>query len=68
MGSKRSKKPKKESTGSTPRRGKRRSIRYEAVEELPDAKRPSRGPEAPPAIHLRKISAEEALDPIFEGG
>ena len=62
MGSKRGKKPKKESNRSTPRRGMRRSIRYEAVEELPDSRRPSRGPEAPPTIHLRKISAEEALD------
>ncbi len=62
MGSKRGKKPKKESSGSSPRRGMRRSIRYEAVEELPDSKKPSRGPEAPPTIHLRKISAEEALD------
>ena len=62
MAGKRGKKSKKESSGSTPRRGMRRSIRYEAVEELPSDRQQSRGPAAPPTIHLRKISAEEALD------
>jgi len=62
MAGKRGKKPKNESSGNPPRRGMRRSIRYDAVEDSPDSRQPSRGPEAPPAIHLRKISAEEALD------
>ncbi len=62
MAGKRRKKPKKESGGSTPRRGMRRSIRYDTIEDSPDEPKPSRGPAAPPTIHLRKISAEEALD------
>ena len=47
--------------GSRPKRGLRRSIRYEAVEELPEDRGPIRDPEAPPSIHLRKLKAEEAL-------
>jgi DNA-nicking Smr family endonuclease len=48
----------------SPRRGKRRSIRYDAVERDP-GDRPSRGPspaEAPPSLHLRRLRAEEALE------
>lgn len=48
--------------GPGPRRGMRRSIRYEAVEELPDPRRPARDPGAPPAIMLRKLRAEVALE------
>lgn len=63
MGRKGGRKRKVDSSRETPsRRGKRRSIRYDAVQEDPHPKRPSRGPEAPPTIHLRKISAAEALD------
>ncbi len=47
--------------GGPPRRGKRRSIRYEAVQEEPTAGRSRRGIEPPPAIHLRKLTVEEAL-------
>ena len=47
--------------GGSPRRGMRRSIRYEAVEETPEAGKPRRGPEPPPTIHLRKLTVDEAL-------
>ena len=46
----------------TARRGMRRSIRYEGVEEEPDSRGPSRDPAAPPTIHLRLLKAEEALE------
>jgi DNA-nicking Smr family endonuclease len=42
------------------RRGKRRSIRYDATEEPAD-KRPRRDSDAPPQIQLRKLGVEEAL-------
>jgi dsDNA-specific endonuclease/ATPase MutS2 len=45
-----------------PRRGKRRSIRFEAYEETPEERREAREPGAPPSIHLRLLKAEEALD------
>jgi dsDNA-specific endonuclease/ATPase MutS2 len=48
--------------GGTPRRGLRRSIRYEAVEELPDESGPVRDPAAPPSIHLRKLKVEDAME------
>ena len=47
--------------GGSPRRGLRRSIRYEAVEELPEDRPKQRHPEAPPSIHLRLLNADEAL-------
>jgi dsDNA-specific endonuclease/ATPase MutS2 len=58
------KKQKRSSTapGGGPRRGKRRSIRYEAVQEFPEDGKPARDPGAPPAVHLRLLKAEEALD------
>ncbi len=62
MGSKRGKKPKSEKKASAPRRGKHRSIRHEAVEEYPEDRKKSRHPEEPPKIHLRLISAEDALE------
>jgi len=46
--------------GGAPRRGKRRSIRYEAEEQWPED-RPQIRDDAPPAIHLRKLTVEEAL-------
>lgn len=48
-------------SGGISRRGLRRSIRYDAVDEPPEEGRPRRGPEPPPTIHLRKLTAEEAL-------
>jgi DNA-nicking Smr family endonuclease len=46
--------------GSRTRRG-RRSIRYEAEEEWPED-RQARADDAPPAIHLRKLTLDEALE------
>jgi|GEM_PF-1026960 len=60
MGRKKSKKIRPESSDA-PRRGKRRSIRYEAQEEWPDERRPARDPEAPPTIQLRLLTVDEAL-------
>lgn len=59
-----SKKPKREkaSPGGGPRRGLRRSIRYEAVQEFPEDQGPVRNPAAPPSIHLRLLKADEALE------
>jgi len=48
--------------GGSPRRGMRRSIRYEAVQETPEDGKQRRGPEPPPTIHLRKLTVDEALD------
>lgn len=48
--------------GDSPRRGKRRSIRYEAVQEWPEDGRPVRDSGAPPAILLRKLPLETALE------
>jgi DNA-nicking Smr family endonuclease len=42
-------------------RKKRRSIRYDAEEIFPED-RPARDEDAPPAIHLRKLRVDEALD------
>ncbi len=51
-----------------PRRGKRRSIRYEAEEQWPEdresareAARKSARDDAPPSIHLRKLTVDEAF-------
>jgi len=57
-------KKKKQSTGDggQPRRGMRRSIRYEAEEEWPEDRRPRRAEDAPPDIMLRKLSLVEALE------
>jgi DNA-nicking Smr family endonuclease len=46
--------------GGSPRRGKRRSIRYEAEEQWPEEKKPVRD-DAPRSIHLRKLTVDEAL-------
>lgn len=61
MSSKGRKKPKSEKRASSPRRGKHRSIRHEAVEEYPEDREKLRHPEEPPKIHLRLITADEAL-------
>jgi DNA-nicking Smr family endonuclease len=57
-----SRKRSKDGQQPRPRRGKRRSIRFDAHEDDPATSRRSRAPEAPPAIHLRRLPAEEALD------
>lgn len=54
-------KNKPQNTDGGPRRGKRRSIRYEAEEFFPEDRKPVRD-DAPPAIHLRKLTVAEALD------
>ena len=61
MGNKGGKKPKSEKRASAPRRGKHRSIRHEAFEIFPEDRKQPRHPEEPPKIHLRLISADEAL-------
>jgi len=61
MASKGGKKPKSPKRVNSPRRGKHRSIRHEAFEESPEQRNQSRHPEEPPKIHLRLISADEAL-------
>jgi dsDNA-specific endonuclease/ATPase MutS2 len=60
-GKKGKKKSRSAVTGQTPRRGKRRSIRYEAEEQWPQDKPPQRADDAPPGILLRKLTVEEAL-------
>ena len=47
--------------GDDPRRGKRRSIRYEAEEQWPEDRKPVRD-DAPPSVHLRKLTVDEALE------
>lgn len=49
------------SGGDRPRRGKRRSIRYDAVQDEPADGTRARDVDAPPAIMLRKLPLEEAL-------
>ncbi len=44
-----------------PRRGKRRSIRYESQEEWPEDRPSGRADDAPPQILLRKLTLDEAL-------
>ena len=61
MASKGGKKPKTEKKVQSPRRGKHRSIRHEAYEEYPEDRKQERDPDEPPKIHLRMISAEDAL-------
>jgi len=56
------KKRRERSGQDAPRRGKHRSIRYEAVEDEPGADGLLRPPDAPGAtIHLRRMTADEAL-------
>ena len=57
-------KKKRQSSGesSPPRRGKRRSIRYEATEQWPEDRVPQRADDAPPEIHLRKLKLLSALE------
>lgn len=58
----RKKKRSSDAGGRPVRRGKRRSIRYEAKEWSPAERRPQRDPEAPPEILLRKLTVDEALE------
>lgn len=47
-----------------PHRGKRRSIRYEAEEQWPEDRESARNAardDAPPSIHLRKLTVDEAF-------
>ena len=48
--------------GGRPRRGKRRSIRFDAIEDLEPRERPASHPEPPPSLMLRKLKVDEALD------
>ncbi len=57
-----SKKTRPPSEGQSPRRGKRRSIRYEAVEEWPEDRLLARDEGKPPEITLRKLLAADALE------
>ncbi len=64
MGRKKGKKTPRD-RGETPRRGMRRSIRYEAVDERDDPQaggRPNPRADAPPSIHLRMLNAQEAME------
>ena len=60
------KKDKPARDGTTPRRGMRRSIRHEAVEEWPEdrlaARQAAREEGMPPEIILRKLIVTEALE------
>ncbi len=57
------KKSRRNGTGGEqgPRRGKRRSIRFNAQEEWPEDRPTGRAPDAPPQILLRKLNLDEAL-------
>ncbi len=56
------KKSKRQSSTTGQRRGKRRSIRYEAVEDVEGADGLLRPPDAPEAsVHLRRMTGDEAL-------
>ncbi len=48
--------------GAAPRRGKRRSIRLNAVEAPAEGRPRPRAVDAPPAIQLRRLPAETALE------
>ncbi len=48
-------------SGQAPRRGKRRSIRYDAEQEWPEDRPGGRAPDAPPEILLRMLPLDEAL-------
>lgn len=48
--------------GRQPRRGMRRSIRFEAEEDQLSSKHRGRAEDAPPEILLRKLTVNEALD------
>jgi DNA-nicking Smr family endonuclease len=58
----RKKKRSSDTEGRPARRGKRRSIRYEAEEQWPEERRRPRDQGAPPGILLRKLSVNEALE------
>lgn len=58
----RKKKPRREDDRTPPRRGLRRSIRFEAEEEWPEERRRGRGEDAPPEIMLRKLKLIVALE------
>ena len=48
----------------SPRRGKRRSIRLDAVPFEPDGRPRQRAADAPPAIQLRRLPAESAIEKL----
>jgi len=58
----RKKKGKPSADGNQPRRGKRRSIRFEAEEQWPEDRQRKETPAEPPKILLRKLTVDEALD------
>ena len=51
----------KQGADGAARRGKRRSIRFEAEEMWPEDRDEDRKPGAPPEIHLRKLKLTEAM-------
>jgi len=55
------KKKQSDSRQSTPRRRKRRSIRFDAYEEDPEQKTRERDADKPPEISLRRLHVDEAL-------
>ena len=61
MGRKKTRQP-TSGPGGSPRRGMRRSIRFEAYEEDPAEREKGPHPQQPPSVHLRLLKAEEALD------
>jgi len=61
MASRGGKKPKSQKRASSTRKGKHRSIRHEAIEGYTENRVESNHPPEPPKIHLRMISADEAL-------
>ena len=61
-GSKGGRKDRPAREGQTVRRGMRRSIRHEAVEEWPEDRLLPRDEGKPPEIVVRKLTATEALD------
>lgn len=61
MGRNKSRKPGRTADGDTPRRGQRRSIRFDAVEIPEEDRKPKTDPDQPPSIHLRMLRFEDAL-------
>ena len=62
MGRKR--RPRGDGDDPRPRRGMRRSIRFDAAEEWPEERRLHRGEDAPPEIMLRKLKLLAALERV----
>ncbi len=67
MGNKKGRKKEKRvkpASGEAPRRGMRRSIRFEAEDFSDEDGKPQADPNTPPSIHLRMMRAEEALQKL----